>query len=187
MYTEPHRECYCNITEVSQVKLGEAPCTHVPRTSLKSKIFLMSSTCFFHVSPLPVSPFSRAMALLYRPKSDRHWAAGGGRMRSGGEKKINEIKKGSIFCKNKKEKWGWAGSERFGVRSAAAGPRESSCRLPCPCRLPPPLLLSLPPPPPPLRPSGQQLSTPRGNKSASRRGFQNKSMLLLIMKQWGGR
>lgn len=56
-------------------------CTHVPSTSLKSNIFLMSSTCFFHVSPLPVSPFSRAMALLYRPKSDRHWAVGGGRMR----------------------------------------------------------------------------------------------------------
>lgn len=45
-----------------------AASTHVPRTSLKSKIFLMSSTCFFHVSPLPASPFSRAMAPLHRPR-----------------------------------------------------------------------------------------------------------------------
>ena len=130
------------VTSQRYLKLGEAPCTHVPRTSLKSKIFLMSSTCFFHVSPLPVSPFSLAMALLYRPKSDRHWAAGGGRMRSvcvcgGGE---NKNKKGSIFCKNKKEKWSWAGSERAGV--------SRWCALRC-CRTMRVLLqvtVSLPPP-----------------------------------------
>lgn len=55
--------------------------THVPRTSLKSKIFLMSSTCFFHVPPPPVSPFSRAMSLLYRLESDCRGAARERRMR----------------------------------------------------------------------------------------------------------
>lgn len=45
--------------------------THVPRSSFKWKIFLMSSICFFHVSPPPVSPFSRAMSLLHRPQSGR--------------------------------------------------------------------------------------------------------------------
>lgn len=34
--------------------------THVPRISLNSNIFLMSSTCFFH-EHFPESPFSRAM------------------------------------------------------------------------------------------------------------------------------
>lgn len=35
--------------------------THVPRTSLKSKIFLMSSTCFFQ-DPSLDSPFSFAIS-----------------------------------------------------------------------------------------------------------------------------
>lgn len=37
------------------------PVTHVPRTSLKSNIVLMSSTCFFH-DPSPDSPFSFAIS-----------------------------------------------------------------------------------------------------------------------------
>ena len=105
----------------------------------------------------------------------------------GGGEKI-KIKKGVFSVKTKKKNEAELGVRGLecpgGVRSAAAGPCESSCRLPCPCRLPPPLLLSLPPPPPPLRPSGQQLSTSRGDKSASRRGFQNKSMWIRTVKQW---
>ena len=37
--------------------------THVPRTSLKSNMFLMSSTCFFHDPSPPGSPFSLAMSM----------------------------------------------------------------------------------------------------------------------------
>lgn len=87
-----------NTTEVSDGKFNGGACTHVPRTSLKSNIFLMSSTCFFHVSPLPASPFSRAMALLHRPKSDRQW--GSGRWEDAGrrERRGNENWKVPVLC-----------------------------------------------------------------------------------------
>lgn len=46
-------------TDATSTRWSPAP-TYVPRVSLNSKIFLMSSACFFQEELL--SPFSRAMA-----------------------------------------------------------------------------------------------------------------------------
>lgn len=51
------RQCGANSAQKFPVLLR----THVPRTSLKSKIFLMSSTCFFH-EPSLHSPLSFAIS-----------------------------------------------------------------------------------------------------------------------------
>lgn len=50
----------CALTTAGTSTLLSRSPTYVPRVSLNSKIFLMSSACFFHEELL--SPFSRAMA-----------------------------------------------------------------------------------------------------------------------------
>lgn len=139
--------------------------THVPRTSLKSKVFLMSSTCFFHVSPRPGSPFSRAMALLHRPEGHR---------RRGEDAGLEGARKGGregdvwIFLWAA-GRWRTAGPWVALVPGLGVALLQDHVSPPAGWRVP------APPPPPPPPPAGwQPPPESRSARSASGATFQNK-------------
>lgn len=75
--------------------------THVPRTSLKSNIFLISSTCFFQ-DPSLDSPFS--FAISHRGGSSGGGGGGGRGVRGGGRGKDETLLEDQSSQPAKKEK-----------------------------------------------------------------------------------